>query len=270
MVCYFLVSRDDCLQMIDRLSLEHPLVAHCNLRCANCDHRSPALAPSFSDVAQFERDLSKLRQVLRVKTLKLLGGEPLMHPNLSEFLKLAKLSGIADRIQIWTNGLLLHRLKPGDLDGCDDLIISVYPGIKPRWNRDSVRTLSSESTFDVQVQTFDRFLKIEVDAGRSDSEISATFLACKNSHEWSCHSFLDGFYYKCSRAQPLASKLSDPILTDGLDIHSSDTSADLERRLEAYISCRNPLKACSICLGTSGAFEFHRQEPRRERGLSLN
>jgi 4Fe-4S single cluster domain/Radical SAM superfamily len=246
--------------MIDRLSLEHPLVAHCNLRCANCDHRSPALAPSFSDVAQFERDLSKLRQVLRAKTLKLLGGEPLMHPNLSEFLKLAKLSGIADRIQVWTNGLLLHRLKPGDLDGCDDLIISVYPGIKQRWNRDLVGSLSGESTFQVQVQTFDRFLKI----------IHETFLVCKNTHEWSCHSFLDGFYYKCSRAQPLASELSDPTLTDGLDIHSSQSSADLERRLEAYLSCRNPLKACSICLGTSGALEPHRQEPRRERSLSLN
>lgn len=250
--------------MIDRLSLEHPLVAHCNLRCANCDHRSPALAPSFSDVTQFERDLSKLRQVLRAKTLKLIGGEPLLHPNLSEFLKLAKLSGIADRIQVWTNGLLLHRLKPGDLDGCDDLIISVYPGIRQRWNRDLVRSLSGERTFTIQVQGYDRFFKIEVDAERSDSEISRTFMECKNSHEWSCHSFLDGFYYKCSRAQPLASKLSGPTLTDGLDIHSSHSSADLERRLKAYLSCRNPLKACSICLGTSGTLELHRQEARGE------
>jgi molybdenum cofactor biosynthesis enzyme MoaA len=132
--------------MIRRLSIEHPLVAHCNLQCINCDHGSPTLRSSFSDVRQFERDITELGGVLRAETVKLVGGEPLLHPDIAEFVRIAKRSGIANRVQIWTNGLLLHRFEPGDLDGCDDLIISVYPGVGQKWDAGVVKRLSASST----------------------------------------------------------------------------------------------------------------------------
>lgn len=242
---------------LNRLSLEHPLVDHCNLRCANCDHGSPAASAKFSDVAQFRRDLATLSRVLRVETLKLVGGEPLLHPDLLSFLRAAKECGIARRVQIWTNGLLLHRLRPGELNDCDDLVISVYPGIKQSWDSNVVKHLSRTAAFRVLVKETNHFMRITSDLPRSVEKILSTFQTCKNAHEWSCHSFANGIYYKCSRAQFLSSRANpEKQILDGVQI-SEDASFGV--KLGEYLNSAGPLTACATCLGTSGPLEPHRQ-----------
>ncbi len=253
--------------MIRRLSLEHPLVQHCNLRCMNCDHGSPLARAGFSNLIQFQRDLSILSQVLELQTLKLVGGEPLLHPEICAFLSVAKKSGIAKRVQIWTNGLLLHRLRPGDLDDCDDLVISIYPGVSQRWDPADVRRLSKRPTFRVHIKETSHFFKVEVEHPRSREEVAKTFLTCKNAHEWSCHSFADGFYYKCSRSQSLEIDSSAGSRhSNGLEIVAGD---EFFGRLNEYLARRSPLPACTTCLGTSGPLEPHRQSGAAtlEKGL---
>ncbi len=243
--------------MIKRLSLEHPLVQHCNLRCVNCDHGSPLSPKHFSNLETFQRDITSLATCLSVNTLKLVGGEPLLHPEFREFLAIARESAISDRVQLWTNGLLLHKLAPGDLNDCDDLIISSYPGVRQRWQNEAVKALSERATFRVFVKHPTHFLKVDADPGARDSKtVTQTYLECKNAHEWSCHSFIDGFYYKCSRSQFLNQSLPPNPNGDGVPIRDVTTiSIDLMN----YINDPTPLAACSSCLGTSGPLEPHRQ-----------
>ena len=60
------------------------MAAHgCNLTCRSCTHASPVLRPKdIADPETTARDLSRLARCYRANRVKLLGGEPLLHPDL--------------------------------------------------------------------------------------------------------------------------------------------------------------------------------------------
>lgn len=93
--------------------LETHLVDHCNLNCRGCSHFSPASAPRYADPSRMERDFERLAQLFgRVDVLRLMGGEPLLHPDVEHFLIAAR-SRLADsEISLGTNGLLLAAQPP--------------------------------------------------------------------------------------------------------------------------------------------------------------
>src|SRR5689334_13886640 len=93
-------------------SVEYPVSQHCNLSCAHCDHASPLLPAKFADVGQYERDLERLSRVLCAEEFRLIGGEPLLHPDVLRLLEIARASGIAASITLVTNGLLLRSAPP--------------------------------------------------------------------------------------------------------------------------------------------------------------
>lgn len=92
-----------------RPAIEFNLTQHCNLRCAHCDHASSMLPKGFADLTSFTRDVEVLSTVLSAGEFKFVGGEPLLHPQLLDFLRVAKESQIADRLILVTNGVLLHK-----------------------------------------------------------------------------------------------------------------------------------------------------------------
>ena len=81
---------------------------------------------------EFQRDLAVLSQVLHLNELKLLGGEPVLIPDLLEFLRCARASGLAEEITLITNGLLRHRCYPATFELIDRLQVSLYPGVRLR------------------------------------------------------------------------------------------------------------------------------------------
>jgi organic radical activating enzyme len=143
---------------IRRFAVEHSLVDHCNLSCAGCDHASPARPVRFSSVELFRQDVEALSRVLRVQTLKLTGGEPLLHPQLLQFLLISKRARLAERVEIWTNGLLLHRLSPDILDRVDCVHISRYPGIKIALSESEMERLSNRHSVRFEVVWKNRYM----------------------------------------------------------------------------------------------------------------
>ena len=77
------------------------------------------------------RDLSVAARVLAPRVFKLVGGEPLLHPELVELVEVARRAAIAPRISLTTNGLLLPRMSEPFWRGLDAVTISLYP--RPRW-----------------------------------------------------------------------------------------------------------------------------------------
>ena len=146
----------------------------------------------------------------------------------------------------------------------DELIISEYPGVKRRWEVEQIRELSEAENFSVFVKKTDEFLEITASGRqRSTEDIKNTYRSCKNAHEWSCHSILNGVYYKCSRAYHLTKNVeceSKPV--DGLEISDKP---DFPKKLIEYINREEPLISCKNCLGTSGSLKPHTQKKSKQR-----
>ncbi len=91
--------------------IEVHLVDHCNLNCAYCTHFCPLSEPNFCDINVFEKDIIKLAQLTNsnINDIRLLGGEPLLHPECNKFIEIARKYFPNTRLSLVTNGILLNR-----------------------------------------------------------------------------------------------------------------------------------------------------------------
>lgn len=107
----------------------------CNFRCSYCLHALPKEKhgyisnKAFMDMGLYKKcidDMSSFKN--KVKMLRFAGiGEPLLHTNIADMVKYAKMKAIADNIDIVTNGMLLeNELSLALIDaGLDRLRISI-------------------------------------------------------------------------------------------------------------------------------------------------
>lgn len=100
--------------------LEIQVVEHCNLNCASCTHFSPLAEPSFMDKQDFYDQLCKAGKIFcgHCKSLKIMGGEPMLHPEIGALLGLARKAMPSERITLQTNGTLLERAPEGFWRSC--------------------------------------------------------------------------------------------------------------------------------------------------------
>lgn len=98
------------------------IVEHCNLKCRFCDHFAPLADKDFADIEVFEKDFTRLSELLnaKVNVIHLLGGEPLLHPRLNNFLYVARKYFPKTEILLVTNGILLLKQKEDFWKACKD------------------------------------------------------------------------------------------------------------------------------------------------------
>lgn len=92
--------------------LDCHIVDHCNLNCASCSTFSPLAEKHFASVDLFQSSLKRLHELAgdKIIRLHLIGGEPLLHPHVHEFGRIArKFFPYAD-IDFTTNGLLVRKM----------------------------------------------------------------------------------------------------------------------------------------------------------------
>ena len=87
---------------------------HCNLRCRGCVHFAPIAEPRLLDLDAYERDLAALAAIPGIedyiRELYLMGGEPLLHPELPEVIRMSRDLLPKAGITLSSNGLLLKRM----------------------------------------------------------------------------------------------------------------------------------------------------------------
>jgi len=88
------------------------LVEHCNLKCKGCDNFSPLAAEEYVDVEQYEKDFKRMAYLFgdNAERIDLYGGEPLLHPRITDLLIITRESFPASPIEILTNGVLLTQM----------------------------------------------------------------------------------------------------------------------------------------------------------------
>ena len=103
------------------LRFETHIVEHCDLNCRMCTHFSPLAVPRFAELSTFSRDLRRLRELFgdNVAYIMLLGGEPLLHPELPDFLCTARTFFPNTDVILYTNGLKLPQMDPVFWESCE-------------------------------------------------------------------------------------------------------------------------------------------------------
>lgn len=109
--------------------LEVHLVEHCNLNCSGCSHFSNLAEKQFTDINVFEKDLKLLSELSqqKIERLHLMGGEPLLHPQTIDFMKISRKYFPEITIYFVTNGVLFANTKDEFWEACKEYDIEVRP-----------------------------------------------------------------------------------------------------------------------------------------------
>lgn len=112
---------------------EFHLVEHCNLKCAGCTHFSSIAEEEFADLDEFRRDINRLSELTGgiTRFINLLGGEPLLHPQINLFIEATRTAFPHTVIRVVTNGIKLLEMDSDFWDVCrnNNIVIGItqYP-----------------------------------------------------------------------------------------------------------------------------------------------
>lgn len=253
--------------------LDVHLADHCNLNCAGCNHFAPVAARRFLPLDQYARDLGLLSRIPGIdgyfSELCLMGGEPLLHPEVSEAIRLSRRFLPGTTLALVTNGILLDRMPPDFWAACRDTQTAVsvtrYPVEIPY---DSLACLARETGVQIHmpfVPGESGFFRVPLDPeGRCDPEDN--FRHCPSGGF--CMQLRGGRLYPCHRSawrDALNSCFGTnfaPEEGDFLDLRRISSTDEIEAfRTAAKPACRY------CCLDRSEVIPWRRSRGAREEWL---
>ena len=100
----------------DYNSFEVSLTDHCNMSCQMCDHYAQLSDEWFIEPEVLECDLKRMSELCEGKcaVITLLGGEPLLHPQLIRCMRIARGAFPQAPLVLLTNGVKLLDLENGE------------------------------------------------------------------------------------------------------------------------------------------------------------
>jgi len=230
--------------------IEVHAVEHCNLNCGGCNHFSSLAKEEYLQPEQFERDIKRLAELSKdYFAIKILGGEPLLHPNITAFFDIARKYFLSTPIQITTNGILLVKLSDEFWQNCNKnkitVSISQYPikldkkAIKKAAKTHKVKLVFNGSTAQ------ERMCKLPLDLSGSQN-IKKSFQKCAIS--WGCCVTLrEGRIYTCCIAAHI--KFFNEYFKQNLAITSEDyvDIYKVNSREEIIDFLEKPFPFCRYC-----------------------
>lgn len=247
--------------------LETHITNHCNLNCRSCRHFSPISNESFRDLDSFIRDMKRMRELFsNIRIIRLMGGEPLLHPCVTDFLTTTREAFPKAEIHLVTNGILLAKMNEQFWTSCasSKIILDVtrYPIhidlVKIRELSNTYGVMLSESPLATKFHHYHMNRK-------GDSNAKETFNACRRE---SYCPFLDsdrGRLHICAisaSAGIYSDYFKDNQLitsdSDSISIHGDTTSKDIFRFLSSSIPF------CRYCTTKKTLFDWTRSSLVKE------
>ncbi|TAA47917.1 radical SAM protein [Corallincola spongiicola] len=242
-------------------SLEAHIVDHCNLKCAECCSLSPMLPARCVTPAQVKADLEAALKVVAPTYLKLVGGEPLLHPQLMECIEVAR--PLANILSVTTNALLIEKMPDRFWQLLDGLTISIYP--KPKLPPTTLAFIKRKAAeFDVELNLKEQSNFVQMtrwQAPATEDETRDVFAGCWLRER--CHIVDQGRFYMCTRPPHFDSFNggNTKYLDDGVVLDERPT---LVTEVHQYLTREQPLATCYRCLGGFADEKPHRQMNRAE------
>ncbi len=186
--------------------LEIHAVHSCNLACDGCSHYSDQGQRGIVDLATADAWMRPWGKRLKPKYFCILGGEPTIHPQLPEFIRLSRRHFGYSHLALVTNGFFLHRhggLAAALRETRCKLIVSIH-GEGDRWRTHvaELENLLREGYQGVQVEwrPFGRtWIRHYRGAGPemlpfNDGNPNESWRVCPAKH---CAQLFDGCIWKC-------------------------------------------------------------------------
>ena len=116
------------IEVRKKLKFEIHITEHCNLNCKFCNHFSPLAKEEYLSLEEYKKDLGRLSDLFEgeMQQIKILGGEPLLHPNIIQFLEVTRKLFPKGSIKILTNGILLPQMSDAFWEMCRATQTIVY------------------------------------------------------------------------------------------------------------------------------------------------
>lgn len=177
--------------------IEIPITDLCNLNCKGCLFACNALEGNeHISFEQIKKDAYRMSDLFfDVPWIRILGGEPLLHPEIINILKLYRKVFPESEIDLCTNGLLLPKMKEDFFDCLRNNHITIHvSGYKPTYNMlDKIDLLLNQNHLNYTVLKREKFSKYYTKNKDKNKDIS--FMLCPAS---GCRELYKGRLLRCS------------------------------------------------------------------------
>lgn len=233
------------------IQFEVDIASHCNLNCKGCSQFSCIADEEFVDVDLLEKDFKRLGEIFSniCERIYLIGGEPLLHSQIIDCIKIARKYFPIGKIHIYTNGLLLKQQSEIFWNSCREnkigIIVTKYP-INADYTE--MEKLCKDNGVSISIIGDSRRDKVMTSIGldlqgKQDKEWS--FRNCYEANE--CIKLKDGKLYTCTR--PVAIYKFNKYFNQKLQVCEEDfidiyEQCDAESILQKLAT---PIEFCRYC-----------------------
>ena len=232
--------------------IEFEIVEHCNLNCKGCSHFSNICEQKFIDVGILGRHFDRLNKLFGfIYSICILGGEPLLHPDIIDIIEYTRRKFPISQIRIVTNGLLLDKMPEDFFKACHKnnilIYISKYPPVTNKIKE--IKKILSEFKVKHFISATIRTFSAKLNS-KGDSNKDISFKDCRHRE---CVMLKDDKIYICPIAAYINKynkyfnkNISEP---KGINIYSSSVKQIID-----YL--KTPEETCKYCMVISGYIDW--------------
>ncbi len=238
--------------------LEYHISFHCNLKCAGCTHFSNIIdSPRFGDFDSYCNDLIRLQELFwGIGKLRLMGGEPVLNPELPQFIYASRAAFPDSDIRVVSNGLMIRADQEELFEAmratATSFDISMYPPAASSIMR--IADICDSNGVKLTVTPgIHQFMARMNQTG--DSNPSESYASCPAGH---CSYLCNGKISTCAMPQLIDiynDRFDAGISVDAGDVidlyEYSGTGTKLIERL------RSPMTMCRYCNSGKRLFDWH-------------
>lgn len=235
-----------------KLTIDIQIVGHCNLNCQSCNVFSPLVNQEFMELNEFTKDLFRLKQLVpegELQRLTLIGGEPLLHPCLRDFILESRNFFPDTELCIFTNGIKLLDFEDEFFELLHtqnvNLIYTEYP-IDVNYKEIETRLIEHKIKYYVfNGQTEIKKLHKLIHNLEGEYDANLNFIRCPRAGAETC--IKNHKVFACSIA-PSFSRLNRFFHTDiALGENDGADLSVIESYQELLENISRPMEACRFC-----------------------
>jgi MoaA/NifB/PqqE/SkfB family radical SAM enzyme len=230
--------------------IEYHVTEHCNLNCAGCLHFSNLAKEELADLEIFKSDVTRIDKILKggLPAIGLCGGEPLLHPQIKEFIECARQILPKASIGITTNGIILLDMPESFWESLqrNEIGISITKYPVKKINHEGILKKAKEYGVNVNTTVLPENWNKHIFDLTGKLSPAENFEHCPRANG-NCVRIYKGRLYPCAvagNAEHFNKKFSQNLIhtpNDSLDIYSDITEQDIFNFLA------KPIPFCRYC-----------------------